>query len=195
MCWRISGEIRARCHASISGWGHWCRVARGFGCQVWGTELSAARIAYAQADGLRVLAWKDIPAQRFDFINTEQVFEHLPEPFETLTYLARSLNPGGLIRISVPDGWDIKRRLNVGNWHAPKGSRDSLNPVAPLEHINCFSQRVICRLAQRADLHERIVPERFATSLVDGLKGLIRPTAYRLLGRGVALYFTADGQR
>lgn len=175
------------------GWGHWCRVARGFGCHVWGTELSAARIAYAEADGLRVLAWKDIPAQQFDLINTEQVFEHLPEPFETLTYLARSLKPGGLIRISVPDGWDIKRRLRVGDWSAAKGSANSLNPVAPLEHINCFSQNVIIRLAERAGLERREVPEHFATSLLDGVKGLVRPLAYRLLGRDVALYFTPKG--
>lgn len=177
------------------GWGHWCRVARGFGCDVSGTELSEARIAYAKADGLRVITWDDIAKQQFDLINTEQVFEHLPEPFETLTYLARALKPGGLIRISVPDGWDIKRRLRVGDWDAPKGSRNSLNPVAPLEHINCFNQRVIQRLAARAGLVQRDVPERFATSLVDGLKGLVRPLAYRLLGRGVALYFTPDAGR
>lgn len=177
------------------GWGHWCRVARGFGCEVMGTELSEARIAYVQKDGLRVLAWDDIPKHQFDFINTEQVFEHLPEPFETLTYLPRALKPGGLIRISVPDGWDIKRRLRIGDWQAPKGSRDSLNPVAPLEHINCFNQHVIQRLAARASLVQRNVPERFATSLVDGLKGLVRPLAYRLLGRGVALYFTRDAAR
>ena len=171
------------------GWGHWCRVARGFGCQVWGTELSTARIASAKEQGLRVLPWDEIPKMQFDLINTEQVFEHLPDPHETLVYLAAALRPGGLIRISVPDGWDIKRRLRVGDWHAAKGSRNSLNPVAPLEHINCFNHDTIVRLAKRAGLVERVVPEHFATTLVDGIKGLVRPLAYRLTGRGVALYF------
>lgn len=171
------------------GWGHWCQAARGFGCEVWGAELSDTRIAFAEANGLRVLAWDDIPKQQFDLINTEQVFEHLPEPYETLLHLQKALKPGGLIRISVPDGWDIKRRLAAADWQARKGSRNSLNAVAPLEHINCFNRRVICQLATRAGLTQREVPERFATSLLDGVKRSVRTRAYRSLGRGASLYF------
>jgi 2-polyprenyl-3-methyl-5-hydroxy-6-metoxy-1,4-benzoquinol methylase len=176
------------------GWGHWCRVARGFGCQVMGTELSAARVAFAQREGLCVITSEQLAQHRFDLINTEQIFEHLPNPYPTLQWLTRSLKADGLIRISVPDGADIKRRLRHGDWLAPKGSRHSLNAIAPLEHINCFNHQVICRLARRAGLHLQRIPERFATSLVDALKGLIRPTLHRLLGRGVALYFSLQPQ-
>ena len=173
------------------GWGHWCRVARGFGCEVMGVELSEARIAFAKKSGLRVIDYGDLPTQSFDYINTEQVIEHIPLPFETLTYLKKSLRPGGLIRISVPDGWGIKRKLKRGNWLAPKGSRDSLNSVAPLEHINCFNYHVIVRLAARAGLKEQIVPDIHSVSLFDAIRDLVKPLYFRLRNRrDTALYFT-----
>ena len=173
------------------GWGHWCRVARGFGCEVAGVELSEARIAFARKSGLRVIPPGEIGDHRFDYIHTEQVFEHIPHPFTTLNALKRSLKPGGLIRISVPDGWNMKQKLARGQWRAEKGSADSLNAVAPLEHINCFHYQVIVRLAKRAGLEERIVPEVHSTSRVDGLRDLVKPHYFRLRGRrDTALYFS-----
>lgn len=77
------------------GWGHWCRMAQALGCTVYGTELSADRIEYARETGVRVIGYEEIPAFSFDFINAEQVFEHLAEPRETLAHLRRSLNAGG----------------------------------------------------------------------------------------------------
>ena len=172
------------------GWGHWCRIARGFGCEVAGVELSEARIAFANKSGLRVIPPDEIANHRFDYINTEQVFEHIPHPLATLKDLKRSLKPGGLIRISVPDGWNIKRKLARGNWLAAKGSPDSLNAVAPLEHINCFHYEVIVRLAKQAGLKERIVPDVHSTSLRDALRDLVKPYYFRLRGRrDTALYF------
>ena len=115
------------------GWGHWCRIAQSFGCRVHGTEFSRSRVAYARGRGVHVIEVAQIAEYRYDFINTEQVFEHLPDPCSVLAYLKASLKPGGLLKISVPDGWDIRRRLACWDWSAPKGSAHSLNPVAPLE--------------------------------------------------------------
>ena len=172
------------------GWGHWCRIARGFGCDVAGVELSEARIAFAKKSGLEVIAPGEIAARRFDYIHTEQVFEHLPHPLATLRELKRALKPGGLIRIGVPDGWKIRRKLARGNWLAAKGSRDSLNAIAPLEHINCFHYAVIVRLARRAGLEERIVPDAHSLSLPDAVRDWVRPHYFRLRGRrDTALYF------
>ena len=172
------------------GWGHWCRIARGFGCEVAGVELSAARIAFAKKSGLEVLAPGEISTRRFDYIHTEQVFEHLPHPLATLRELKGALKPGGLIRISVPDGWKIRRKLARGNWLAEKGARASLNAIAPLEHINCFHSAVIVRLARRAGLVERIVPDAHALSLRDALRDRVKPAWFRLRGRReTALYF------
>lgn len=134
------------------GWGNWCFLAKGFGCTAHGTELSAARIELARASGIEVVRWEEIPGQRYDLIHTEQVFEHLAEPLATLRHLARGLRPGGLVRLSVPDGGDIKERLKHPDWRAPKGSPTSLNAVAPLEHVNCFHREALVRMAGEAGL-------------------------------------------
>lgn len=134
------------------GWGHWCRMAQAFGCKVYGVELSEARIEYARQTGVRIINFEEISSLQFDFINTEQVFEHLSEPGGTLAYLRQSLAPDGILKISVPDGGDIQQRLNMGNWQAPKTSRYSLNPVAPLEHINCFNRASLLQLAREVSL-------------------------------------------
>lgn len=123
------------------GWGHWCFLAKGFGCNSHGLELSEERRQHGIQSGISVLHQDDLQIKKFDFINAHQVFEHLVDPLGTLKELAASLNPGGIIRISVPQGWDIKRRLKVWNWNLPDTHPDSLNPVAPLQHINCFSFR------------------------------------------------------
>ena len=121
------------------GWGDWCRMAKAHGCSVYGHEISQPLIDHARASGIPTLKWEDIPERRFDVINLDQVLEHVSSPRRIVEYLRGSLKPKGLMRICVPDGEDIRRRLRIGDWNAPKGSRNSLNPVAPLEHINCFT--------------------------------------------------------
>jgi 2-polyprenyl-3-methyl-5-hydroxy-6-metoxy-1,4-benzoquinol methylase len=174
------------------GLGDWCCLAQGFGCDVYGTELSQPRIEYAQASGIKVITWEEIPNYRFDFINTEQVIEHLPKPIETLVHLKRALKPGGMIKISVPNGWDIKKRLRIGNWTAPKGSRYSLNPIAPLEHINCFNHEVIVKMASGIGLklealHFSLIKTGFGISLRDSLKAIAKPY-YNFLTRRKTTY-------
>lgn len=126
-----------------SGWGHWCRLAKAYGCSVLGTELSQTRIDYSNKIGISMIEWDEIPNYQFDFINTEQVFEHIANPLETLEHLIKSLKPSGIIKISVPNGNNIKLLLTDPNWEITKGTKSALNIVAPLEHINCFSQHAI----------------------------------------------------
>jgi hypothetical protein len=169
------------------GWGHWCRIAQSFGCTVHGTEFSQARIDYARSRGVTVIDYSEIPHQEYDFINIEQVFEHLPELRTTLTYLKSSLKPSGILKISVPNGWDVKRRVATWNWSAPKGSPDSLNPVAPLEHINCFNHSSLLVLAKGSGL----VPAdsdgegagcRPPRRLDEAVKAILRPYWRRMKG-------------
>lgn len=188
------------------GWGHWCRIARSFGCSVHGTEFSKARINYAKSTGVHVIEHDEIARYRYDFINTESVFEHLPEPRTILSYLKRSLKPHGILKISVPNGWNIKKKLKNWNWSAPKGSPLSLNPVAPLEHVNCFNHSSLRTLARESGL----VPIDNGASLKDQLhsltlkqraKAALRPYWHRLLalrgqpfgkGNGTYLFFRVD---
>ncbi|MBN1794124.1 MAG: class I SAM-dependent methyltransferase [Candidatus Omnitrophica bacterium] len=178
------------------GWGSWCRMARAFGCDVYGSELSQARIDHAASQGIHALSWDEIPRHAFDVINTDQIFEHLPEPYDVLRHLARALKPGGLIKIHVPGGADITRRLKIADWTAPRETKNSLHPVTPLEHINCYTKTALIKLAARAGLEPVRIPLHlqyaFATHWwppKEGLKNCIRPIYRDRLGRGNYLYF------
>ena len=107
-------------------------MAKAFVCDSYGTELSETRIKYAKSHGIKVITWDEIPNHSFDLINAERVFEHISEPLESLFHLKKSLKSGGLIKISVANGGNIKRGLRIADWTAPKGSRNSVNPVSPL---------------------------------------------------------------
>jgi 2-polyprenyl-3-methyl-5-hydroxy-6-metoxy-1,4-benzoquinol methylase len=140
------------------GWGKWALMAKAFGCESYGTELSKERIEYAKSNGIKVIDWDEIHQHRFDFINTEQVFEHIPDPLKTLRHLKMALKPHGVVKVSVPYANDIQRRLKVMDWQAPKGSANSLNPVAPLEHINYFRRSSLVKMAELAGMEEVYIP-------------------------------------
>ena len=117
------------------GWAEWALIAQSFGCNVSGTELSPELIRHAKSLGINIIDWENIPQRRYHFINTEQVFEHLIEPRLTLEHLVNALHPNGIMKISVPNGRGIAAKLRhiKGRWPG-----QSLMPIAPLEHINCF---------------------------------------------------------
>jgi SAM-dependent methyltransferase len=142
------------------GWGIWLQMAAALGCKVSGVEFSDERRDRAIERAVEVFDETDLPEGRFHFINTEQVFEHLTAPLEIAARLRRALRPGGMLRISVPNGSDIKDRLARGRWDAPKSSPDSLNAVAPLEHLNCFDYRSLVTMTTRAGLREVRIPLR-----------------------------------
>ena len=181
------------------GWGRWLLIARGLGCQVWGAELSESRLARARALAVPTVSWDEIPSHQFDVINTEQVFEHLVDPYESLVHLAQSLAPDGIIKISVPPSGDIHRRLEANDWTARKFTKNSLNAVAPLEHLNCYSGESLVVMAERAGLEQVFLPTRAYYQLLTvrgGLtsiaKQLAKPVfrtrrgAYRLFRRSVS---------
>lgn len=188
------------------GWGKWCLMARAFWCPAWGMELSPARLAHARELGLPTLTWEELDGRRFDFVNTEQVFEHLAEPVPVLRRLAAALAPGGLIKLSVPNGHGMRRRLRRlergGDdvaWTAR--GRASLVPVRPLEHLNCFDHRALGALATAAGLEP--VPVPIARQLAsaagwssprEAAEALLRPFYRNLLRRGTYRFFRRAGE-
>lgn len=172
------------------GWGKWCLMAKAFGCEVYGLELSEARIAFAQANGIEVLNETELKNHKFDYINTDQVFEHIPNPKDTLKNLVKCLKPNGIIKISVPNGNDIERVLKVMDWKAKKGEANSINAVAPLEHINCFKTKTIKVLAEQLDLIEVEVPH--AKTSYKSKKDFVKKTVKAYLNKKkltTTLYF------
>ena len=111
-------------------------------------ELSKDRIKNAEKYLIKVINWEELPQNKFDLINTEQVIEHVPNPLETVKHLSDSLKDG-LIKISVPHGHTAERNLKLLDWNLPK-IRFLLHVVTPLEHINVFIAETLIKTADFA---------------------------------------------
>lgn len=176
-----------------AGWSEWASMARAWGCQVCVIDLSVERQAYARSIGLEVLELERLPADTFDFINTEQVFEHLTEPGRTIRQLKRALRPGGLLRISVPDSTKTLKRLRSVPFAAL--SADEIMTIHPLEHVQSFTPLSLERFGALAGLaplrpHLRLLYD--ATSgwfSSEAVKALVRPLYRHVWPRTTIAYF------
>ena len=166
------------------GWGYWCLMAKAFGYNTWGFELSKERIEFARKNGIEVIEnFSDIGVKRFDFINAEQVFEHIPNPLETLKLLVHSLRNKGIMRIAVPNGRGIEKELSNPGWKASK------NGIHPLEHINCFTHRTIIKFGEAAGLE--VMKQPFLSGHRHDFKSYIKGVIGKYYRQffGTSLYF------
>lgn len=126
------------------GWGFWCIAAKSAGYSVKGLEIAEDRVAYARSRGVEVI--EELSHHQFDFVNAEQVFEHLPDPMDAIRAIVKALKPEGVVRIAVPDGTGADQALKQSDWQAGK---DALHP---LEHINCYDRGTLTELGKQAGL-------------------------------------------
>ncbi|MBI5816654.1 MAG: class I SAM-dependent methyltransferase [Nitrospinae bacterium] len=174
------------------GWGFWARMAKAFGVDVWGIEVSGEKVE--RAAGWGILAPDESVAGSFDYVNADQVMEHLHSPLETMKTIAGYLRPGGIARIGVPDGSGIKEEF------AGRGVSPGLNLAFPLLHLNVFNESSLRNLGKLAGLTPYSPPRRkiFVTTNWTPLKRAIL-SVWRPLwrknywGDGVA-YFIKDGK-
>ena len=120
------------------GGGHYCIASNAVGFDVYGCELSDVRIKNAQMNGVKIIKnTKEINSSYYDFINTEQVFEHLANPGEILTEFSRILKDKGILKISVPNSVKSIKNLKLDNW------KPGSDPLQPLQHINSFTPQTL----------------------------------------------------
>jgi len=86
-----------------------------------------------------------------DFINVEQVFEHLVDPFVVLKRLTKLRKPGGLLRIAVPNCSKLIRRVIGGAAYQDLNS-DDLVALAPVKHINSSTHDSLVLFCEGAGL-------------------------------------------
>jgi 2-polyprenyl-3-methyl-5-hydroxy-6-metoxy-1,4-benzoquinol methylase len=144
------------------GRGLFALAMRACGCRVSAIDLSTPREDEARRNGLAIAKHEDIPGSEFDFINTEQVFEHLTHPLDTARHLVQGLATGGVLKISVPyAGWLEKGPLFF-DWKASKYGKGSIMPLHPMEHLNYYRRPSLqimmrqqgCREVQMSALDE-----------------------------------------
>ncbi len=130
------------------GWGYWCLMAKAWGLNVFGFDVSNKRIEFARKNGIEIIEEpEDLRHRKFHFINCHHVLEHIPEPSRCIWMLANCIHEGGLIRVAVPDGSGMEAWAKDPGWHAIK---DALHP---LEHINCFTNRTLLNLVKSVGLN------------------------------------------
>ena len=159
------------------GWALWARIAAKLGCKSHGSDLSPRRMAFAREHGIVTLDDEAIAEPRFHFINLEQVLEHVPEPVILAEKLGGALLPGGILKVSVPNGADAERILEDLKSPGAALSDERWMPVQPLEHINTFSAKAVEALAARAGLHviEPSLSDRYAFVREPGSLAWSRP--------------------
>ena len=187
------------------GWGLWARIALQLGCRSYGYELSEKRVAFAKSHGVEPLRAEELGAPMFDFINAEQVMEHLRDLRDTAEVLARSLRPRGILKVSVPNAERapaIAAELKAGR---SKGTLEQLMPVHPLEHVNSFSRRSLEVLSEELGLHvvRPGLTQRYAFLKRRGsialsnprrtFKELVRPVYQYHNRRNIYLWMQKDG--
>jgi 2-polyprenyl-3-methyl-5-hydroxy-6-metoxy-1,4-benzoquinol methylase len=77
-------------------------MAKAYGCNSFGFEVSKQKREFARKNGITAI--DQLAGKSFDFINTEQVLEHVLYPQDTVKMLCESLKPGRILKISVPNG-------------------------------------------------------------------------------------------
>lgn len=158
------------------GWGGWLLAARAFGYAVAGVEIDDRRREFVVAQGIpcyRTL--QEVPDGTADFAYAQQVFEHLRQPREVLQSLVRLMRPGACALIAVPNARWVKANLKAAQFVSASGKQvgihHSLNPIAPLEHVNAFAGKSLERMGELCGLS--VFRSRTAFLSAHSLRGCI----------------------
>ena len=114
-----------------------------------------------------------LPEARFDLVTVVDVLEHVPDPLEIMSRIARSLAPGGRIVVAMGFGQDPDRPMHIVHtpWRFLAGARSrGLALRRPAE----FTEFDFVRVYERAD---RSVPSRLAVVAADTIAVSIRRSA------------------
>lgn len=167
----LQPEGRPRVFDYGMGEGHWIVMVRAYGSEAWGSDVDPRAESVAAEAGVRfVVDPVTLPDDYFDFINADQVFEHLPDPLGTLQLLAGKLRSGGYLKLSTPADRKIEaklERLRAAGYALDDFVREC-HALSPLSHINLFTARSLRHLADRAGLTSVRLPLRMCYSVMTG---------------------------
>jgi 2-polyprenyl-3-methyl-5-hydroxy-6-metoxy-1,4-benzoquinol methylase len=132
-------------------WGKWASMAQAFGCDSYGVEIDKETANFAQERGIKIISNQDLNNYEFDFINIDQVVEHLGSPLDVLKNVNNSLKRGGIIKISVPENERLESLLKSRNHTSSDElilNEKTLKPLAPLVHVNLFNNASLKKLGE-----------------------------------------------
>ncbi len=141
-------------------WGKWASMALAHGCEVYGVDVNRAAAQFCADRGIRMISFEEMRDRQFDFINADQVLEHLSEPSLVSRHFSACLKPGGFIKFSTPNNPQLPRRLKAAQQNGDDSVLDArtLDSLLPLEHVNLFNNRSLKLLAKQVGLRPYRLP-------------------------------------
>jgi len=128
-----------------AGWGFWSTEAKKAGFKIDCLELSKKRVDYMKNKGLKVISNIEKNYNKYDLIYSDQTFEHINNPKETLELLNLSLNTGGYILLNFPSAFGFKNKVKK-NYYPQKDA------AHPLEHLNLYNRSSMKFLIKNTNL-------------------------------------------
>lgn len=146
-------------------------AANQLGCESWFAEMDRQAIAYVSEQfGLtpsRLAADLSAHASSFDYILSDNVIEHVPDPVELIRSLFAALRPGGVLIVKTPNAsatdmyfyprvwWRYMKKVVRANGWKRACSMLTDCPVwccDPPRHLYSFSASALERMAKRAGI-------------------------------------------
>lgn len=137
------------------GTGGWLKQMKGWGMEAHGSDPWPAAKEAAAQHGLVYAPLESYPDEFFDAINATEVFEHLNEPMQMATLVAKKLKKGGIFSISTPGDKKMRHKLinlSKGKYMNAEAFEKNFRPLWPLAHVNLFSRRSLHAMARQAGL-------------------------------------------
>jgi 2-polyprenyl-3-methyl-5-hydroxy-6-metoxy-1,4-benzoquinol methylase len=135
------------------GSGATVHVASQMGWDAMGIDLDPALVEIGKRElraNLRCGTLPDatLPDAHVDFVRLRDVIEHLPNPLEILTEIARLLVPGGAVMIATPNEASLPTRARA----ALGVKKELVATVSPPHHLHGFTPRTLDLVLRRAGL-------------------------------------------
>ena len=115
--------------------------------------------------GIKTISDLDNLEEKFDLVYSEETFEHIPNPRETLIKLSSLLKKNGFILLRFPSNFLFKYKLNKN--YIPK-----TDCAHPLEHINLLNKKSFKKMIKETNLEIINLKCRFNPSILNFLKDL-----------------------
>ena len=148
-----------------AGWGFWLNYLKKNNFNVSAFEVSKARIDFMKNKKINVISDLLSVEENFDFIFSEQTFEHISNPRDTLFNLSKILKYDGYIFLRFPSSFLFNLKLNKS--YKPKN-----DCVHPLEHINLFRKESFEAMTSNSNLQIINFRSRYNFSIINALKDI-----------------------
>jgi len=148
-----------------AGWGFWINYLKKNNFDVSAFEVSETRINFLKEKNIKVIPDIEKTDYKFDFIYSEETFEHISYPKETLINLSKILKDDGFILLRFPSSFLFKFKLS-------KSYKPHDDCAHPLEHINLLKKRSFENMIKDSSLEIINFRSKFNFSFREFLKDI-----------------------